>query len=182
MNKQTLGFLLAGLAIAGVALFLTLSVNEKSHLRLEGRILKVRVLPLSGSGASIVFVDFRALNPSDVPLVVGNAKIRLEPKSDAKQPTEPVDGQSISKADVETLFQYQKLLGLKYNDVLSLQDRLLPHRSVDRMIGARFEMTEAAIDARKSLRVVIEDVDGAVVEIGETPESKTGAGQAKSNP
>lgn len=171
MSRQTIGYLAVGLAIAAIAVFLTLTANQGSHLRLEGNILKVRVLPLTNSGASIVFVDFRATNPSNVPMVVNGTKLRLVPgggDTKDKKAAEPIDGVVISKSDMDALFQNEKLLGLKYNDVLSLQDRIEPHKTVDRMIGARFEVPEAAINSRKSLTVLIEDVDGATTEIGET--------------
>ena len=38
---------------------------------------------------------------------------------------------------------------------------------VDRMAGARFELPESAIESRKGIRLHIEEVDSAVVEIGE---------------
>ena len=51
--------------------------------------------------------------------------------------------------------------------MLSLQDRVAPHETVDRMVAGRFELPEAAIDRRKSLRLKIEDVDGTAAEIAE---------------
>ena len=83
--------------------------------------------------------DFRVKNPSDVPFVVRTATTRLDPVSG-----EPVDGTPISKPDVENVFKYEKLLGPKYNDVLSIEDQIAPHQTVDRMVGARFEMGESA--------------------------------------
>jgi hypothetical protein len=78
-----------------------------------------------------------------------------------------VEGASISKPDVDNVFKYEKLLGPKYNDVLSIRDRVAPHQTVDRMVGARFELPESQIDVRKGLRLRIEEVDGAVAQIGE---------------
>ena len=163
MSKQFWIFLLAGLAVVGGLIFAMLTATKGAHLRLEGKILKVRVLALPGSGASLVIADFRAENPSDVPLVVDSVKLRLRPaQGDA------VEGVAIAKTDIAAVFQYEKLLGTKYNDVLGARDRIAPHQSVDRMAGARFEMPEAAVDARRDLRLLIEDVDGTVAEIAET--------------
>jgi hypothetical protein len=163
MSKQFWLFLLAGLGVVGVLIFLMFSVTTGAHLRLEGKILKVRVLALPGSRASLVMVDFRATNPSDVLLVVGSVKLRLQPAQG-----DPVEGQGIAKSDIASVFQYEKLLGPKYNDVLASQDRIAPHQAGDHMAGARFEMPEAAVNARRSLSVVIEDVDGTVAELAET--------------
>ena len=76
-------------------------------------------------------------------------------------------GQRSPKLDVDNVFKYEKLLGPKYNDVLSIRDKIAPRQSVDRMDGARFELGEAAIDARKSIRLRIEDMDGTIAEIVE---------------
>ncbi len=83
-----------------------------------------------------------------------------------------MEGQSVSKADVENLFKYEKLLGPKFNDVLTIRDKIAPHQSLDRMAGARFELADSAVDARKSIRVRIEDLDGTVAEISEKPAPK----------
>jgi hypothetical protein len=112
--------------------------------------------------ASIVVLDFRAKNPSDVQFVVKNVEIVLEPASG-----EPLTGASISKADVDNVFKYEKILGPKYNDVLTIRDRIGAHESVDRMDGARFELGESAIDSRKSIKVRIQDMDGTIAEIVE---------------
>ena len=161
MSKQFWTFFGIGLAIVAVVVVMTLWGTKGSHLDLDGRILKVRVLSLNPN-ASIVVVDFRAKNPSDLLFMVKNVTMVLTPATG-----DPVDGTPISKADVENVFKYEKLLGDKYNDVLSIRDRITPRQSVDRMVGARFELGEAAIDARKSIKLQIEDMDGAVAEITE---------------
>ena len=132
-------------------------------MRLDGKILKVRSVPIPGSDDSLVVVDFRVANPSDVRFVISSAKILLSPAGAA-----PLEGTGVSKPEIDKLFEYQKLLGPKYNDVLSLQDRVNPHANVDRMLGATFALTGAAIDARKNLQLRLEDVDGTVAEISES--------------
>jgi hypothetical protein len=92
--------------------------------------------------------------------VVKSADVTLDPGSG-----DPVDGARISKADVETVFKYEKLLGPKYNDVLSIKDRVNPHQTIDRMVGARFELPESAIDKRKAIHLKIEELDGVVAEL-----------------
>lgn len=167
MNKNFVLMLLAGLAVVSGLLFTLFTGTKGAHLRLEGRVLKVRVLALSGSAASLVMVDFRVTNPSDVPFVVSSVKIRMQ----------PADGEStvsttISKPDIDNVFQYAKLLGPKYNEVLSIRDRIAPRQNADRMVGARFEMLEAAVNARKSIELEIEDVDGTVARISEQEAGK----------
>ena len=60
MSKQFWLFLLAGLAVVAGLLFLLFAGTKGAHLRLEGKILKVRVLSLPGSKAVLVTSDFRA--------------------------------------------------------------------------------------------------------------------------
>jgi hypothetical protein len=166
VNKRFLLFLLAGLAVAGGVVFIFLTATSGAHLRLEGKILKVRVLSLPGSRpdkpACLVVVDFRATNPSDVLFVGSSVKLQLDPATG-----ESVEGTPIAKPDVENIFRYEKLLGPQYNPVYSLQDRIPPHRSVDRMAAARMDVAEAVVQNRKALRLRIEDVDGAVAELTE---------------
>jgi hypothetical protein len=163
VNKRFLIFLVAGLAVVGGLLFIFLTATAGAHLRLEGKILKVRVLALPNNAASLVVVDFRATNPSDVLFVGSGVTLLLDPATG-----ETVSGAPISKPDVENVFRYEKLLGPQFNPVYSLQDRIAPHQRVDRMTAARFELPAAAIDSRKALRIRIEDVDGAVAELGES--------------
>jgi hypothetical protein len=159
VNKQFWTFLLVGLAIVGAGIWLTLFSTKGSHIDLEGSVLKVRVLALKPD-ASIVIADFRAKNPADIPFVVKSVEIRLEPLSG-----ETVTGASISKYDTENLFKYEKLLGPKYNEVLSIKDKIAPHETADRMAGARFELGESAIGLRKNIHVHIVEMDGAVVDL-----------------
>lgn len=162
MSKQFWIFLLIGLGAVGIGIALLLFSTKSSHLELKGQILKVRVLALNPS-ASIVVIDFRATNPSDVPFVVRTAGIFLDPLSG-----DAVEGAGISKADVESVFKYEKLIGPQYNDVLSIKDRINPHQTTDQMIGARFELSEIGIEGRKDLRVHIEDLDGTNADLVES--------------
>ena len=162
MSKQFWTFLLVGLVVVGIAIYAILFVTKGSHLELKGEILKVRVLALNPT-ASLVMLDFRVTNPSDIPWVVKTADVVLIPASG-----DPVESARISKADVENVFKYEKLLGPKYNDVLSIKDRVNPHQTIDRMVGARIELPEAAIDKRKAMQLKIEELDGVMAELTET--------------
>jgi hypothetical protein len=161
MSKQFWGFLLAGLAIVGVVVYVSLFANKSSHLELDGDILKVRVMALSPA-ASLVVADFRVTNPSGLAFVVKSVKARLELKSGDTLEAEP-----ISKVNLENVFQYEKLIGPQYNSALTLRDAVPAHGTVDRMVGVRFEVPESAIESRKALRLRIEEFEGPVAEIGE---------------
>jgi hypothetical protein len=162
MSKGFWIFLALGLAVASGIVFTLLTATQGAHLRLEGKILKVRVLPLAENGASLVVLDFRASNPSNVPFIANSVTVVLQPVTG-----DAVEGRTASKSDIENIFRYEKLLGPQYNPILSLQDRIPPHQTVDRMAGARFELPEASIDTRKGIRLRMEDIDGAIAEVVE---------------
>lgn len=162
MDRRTLAFLGVGLVAVAGLLFLLLTATKGAHLRLEGKVLKVRTLPQSGG--TLVFLDVRLTNPSDVPLVVDSVKLTLiASKGDEHE------GSTLTKTDVNNVFQYARQLGPKYNELLGAQDRIGPHQSLDRMVGARVEMSENGIESRRNIRVSVGDIDGAVAEVTERP-------------
>ena len=137
MSKQFLIFLGVGLAVVAIGLGVMLQATKGNHLELTGTILKVRVISMTPN-ASLVAVDFRVTNPSDIPFVVKSVTTTLIPQSG-----DPIEGSRISKPDMDAVFEYNKLLGPKFNDVLSIKDKVAPHMSLDRMVGARFELPES---------------------------------------
>ena len=105
MSKRLLIFFGIGLVAVAIAVVVILSANKGSHLELQGKILKVRTGAL-GERNSIAVMDFRVLNPSDLPFTVRNVEISLE-----KASGEMEDGATISKSDLKQLFQYNRFLG-----------------------------------------------------------------------
>jgi hypothetical protein len=154
-----------GLAVVGVAIFGVLYMNRGSHVELKGEILKVRTLA-DGDG-TIVFADFRVTNAAAIPFVVSSVKMTMEIPVDEVTPAVIV-----SKSDVEKDIKYIKVLGPKYNDVLSIQDKLPPVQTVDRMAAGRFPFPPKFFQQRKTLRLRFEEVDGAASEIVEKPAAK----------
>jgi len=161
VSKQLVGSLIAGLVVVGAALGFLLIGTKGNHLELTGTILKVRVMPLSPV-ASLVIVDFRVSDPSDVPFVMKDAKLTLEPATGKM-----LDGMSVSKPDIENVFKYNPILGPKFNDVLGIKDRIEPHQRLDRMVGARFEITDAQAEDRKAIHLHIEEIDGVTADLVE---------------
>ncbi len=154
--------LLIGLAVVGIGIAFVLIGTSGNHLELKGTILKVRVLPLSPV-ASLVIVDFRVNDPSDVPWVMKGATLTLDPASGAT-----LDGMTVSKPDIENVFKYNPILGPKFNDVLGIEDRIAPHQRIDRMVGARFEIPESQAEDRKAVHLHFEEIDGVTADLVET--------------
>ena len=154
-------FLIVGLAVVGIGIGFLWIGTKGNHLELDGTILKVRVMPLSPT-ASLVIVDFRVNNPSDVPFLMKGATLTLEPTSGAV-----LDGMTVSKPDVENVFKYNPILGPKFNDVLGIRDKIAPHQRLDRMVGARFEIPESQAEDRKAMHLHIEEIDGVTADLVE---------------
>jgi hypothetical protein len=79
-----------------------------------------------------------------------------------------IEGTDVADVDAKRLFQYYPTLGQKYNPSLLMNDRIAPRQTLDRMIAAQFKLAEEKVQARKALRIRVEDVDGAVSELVET--------------
>jgi len=162
MRKELAVPFAIGLAVILVAVCAVLYMQRGAHIELRGTVLKVRTLALE-ENASLAVVDFRFANPADYPFVVRSCILLVEDPSGKEQ-----EGASIPELDIRRIFEYYPLLGKKYNESLVLKDKIAARSSEDRMIAARFEIPQSLLDARKSLKVRIEDVDGPVSELVES--------------
>jgi len=136
-------------------------MQRGAHIELDGKILKVRTKAMD-EASSVVVVDFRFTNPSNYNFVVREVGVSIEDK-DGKI----LDGSQVSELDARRLFEYYPQLGQKYNDSLLMKNKMAPHQTFDRMIAARFEAPESALESRKNLTVRIVDLDGPTSELHE---------------
>lgn len=162
MSKQFWGFFAVALAAVAIVVSIVWFGNVSAHLVLKGTILKVRTLALSDGKSSIAVVDFRLKNPSAVPFVVKDVVLSMEPQSG-----QVVTGTSVSKPDVNMVFQAHPVVGPKFNDVLSLRDTIPGGQTLDWMVAARFDLPSSALDQRKSIHLHLEDLDGTVADFSE---------------
>ncbi|MBZ5595106.1 MAG: hypothetical protein LAP39_22915 [Acidobacteriia bacterium] len=150
-----------GLVVIAIAVAWILYMQRGSHIEPTGKILKVRTLA-ADENASIAVIDFRVENASNFGIIVREVTVTLE------EPNGKTDeGSAVSEVDAQRLFQYYPILGQKFNDTLKLRDRIKAHETMDRMIAVRFEIPQAQVDARKNLRLRVEDVDGPFGELVE---------------
>ena len=163
MNRQFAIFLGAGLAVAGVLVAAILYWTRGAHVELKGSVAKVRVQAMDERSA-VAIADFRFVNPSNHPFVVRAVEVTL-----VDEDGKPHSGMVVAEADARRLFEYFPLLGQKFNDTLTIRQSVAPRQGMDRMIAARFEISEARVRARRNLRIRVEDVDGAVSLIEERP-------------
>lgn len=162
-SKQVLVFVGVGLALVGAMIAGALYLNRGAHVVLEGSIQKVRTLGLE-ERSSIAIADFRFVNPADYPFIVRKVEVFCD-LADGKT----AEGTVVAEVDARRLFDYYKTLGPKYNDSLVVRDKVAPRQSLDRMIAARFEVPENALQSGRQIRIRVEDVDGAVSEIAGQP-------------
>jgi hypothetical protein len=150
-----------GLVVIAIAVAWILYMQRGSHIEPTGKILKVRTLP-ADENSSVAVIDFRVENTSNFGIIVREVTVTLE------EPNGKIDdGAAVSEMDAQKLFQYYPVLGQKYNETLKVRDRIKAHETMDRMIAVRFEIPLAQVDARKNLRLRVEDVDGPFGEIVE---------------
>src|SRR5436190_21800614 len=104
--------LVIGLGIVAIGIAGMFWLQRGSHVELKGSVLKVRTAALDET-SSVAIIDFRFVNPSNYPFVVRTVDVTMEEKGGNVIKSEPV-----SETDAKTLFQYNPLLGQKFNDSL----------------------------------------------------------------
>jgi len=158
--------LLASLAVIGGIVWVFVSTHQSSLVRLEGSILKIRTYPLN-SQSTLVLADFRVTNPTQLPFVVDKLEMFVD-----RPGGEPVPGDILSRADVNLVFEYQKITGPEYNDPLIISNQIKPGETIDRMSAGKVDVPEAQIDGRLGVRIRIHEFNGQVAEIAEDRKQK----------
>jgi hypothetical protein len=161
LSKQFLLTFGIGLVAITIAVAGVLYVQRGAHVELKGAILKVRTMGMDDN-SSLAVVDFRFANPSDYAFVVRSVDVSATGANGQSYTSTPV-----SEIDAKRIFEYYPILGQKFDTSLMARDKIPGQHTEDRMIMARFEMPVAQLDARKNLKVRIEDVDGPVSELAE---------------
>ncbi|MGJ5816894.1 hypothetical protein [Paludibaculum fermentans] len=151
--------LMAVLVFAGVAVLL----NHGSQARLEGSILKVRIVP-TDDNACLAVVDFRVKNPSSTMFQVKQLRI-VATLADGSE----VEGQTVPQVDLDRVLEYHKVAGTRYTPVLKERDRVNGGVEEDRTAAAGFTLSEKVFQARKGLTLKIQDADGMASEFGNVP-------------
>ncbi|MBX9601529.1 MAG: hypothetical protein K2X35_11005 [Bryobacteraceae bacterium] len=160
-------FILIGAAAVALAVGLIFYSTADAHLELRGEILQTRVLPLEESSVLAV-LDFRATNPSRLRYVVQQVSARVQ-----KEDGQWVDGITISRTDMNRVFEVQSQVGAKHNEMLVLKDGIAPGATVDRMAAARFPLPEAEFEKRRGLVLRVQEIDArGETEVSELKEKR----------
>jgi len=167
LNQRFLTAFGVGLVVIVIAVAWVLYIQRGAHIEPAGKILKVRTIPLD-ENSSLAVIDFRVENSSDYTVIVKEVTATVVDPG-GKEPGGTLhEGATAAQMDTERLFKYYPILGQRFNDTLKMHDRIKPHETMDRMIAVRFEIPVAHLDARKRLKLKIEDVDGPSGELIET--------------
>src|SRR5690242_21547545 len=89
-----------GLAVIAIAVAGVFYMQRGAHVELKGSVLKVRTAALDENSALAV-IDFRFVNPADVPFVVRTVDVTMEGKDGSTS-----QGLPISEVDTKRLFEY----------------------------------------------------------------------------
>ena len=120
--------------------------------RLEGTVVQVRTLEVEPT-ASVALVNFEAVNASRHLFVAYERKLEIV---DAEGKVRR--GRTMNAIDLPDLFRYFPELGGMRDEPFAAQTEIPAGATVRGLIGARFEIPQADLDARQAL--VIRVVDG----------------------
>ena len=147
---MALKFALGGFVVA--VLIAALFYKQRGdHLEPTGSILKLRSIA-ADEQRSIVVLDLRIQNDSDIAMVVRDLSLIAETKDGQE-----LNGTLISATDTKQLFQYYPIMGEIYNDPLTSGSRIAPHQAADFMLAGRLDIPEPELANRRKLAVVVQD-------------------------
>jgi hypothetical protein len=161
VNRNTPIAAIIAVLIVGVMIGGGLYWTRNNHLELTGQVMKVRSYSID-QDYTVAVIDFRVTNPSTSQFQVKDIDVTLD-TAEGKA----LDGAIFSEIDARRLFEYYKVLGTKFNPTLVVKDKINSGVTEDRMLAVRFSGTDATIQNRKGIHIVIHDVDGISTEIQE---------------
>jgi hypothetical protein len=161
MNKQALIVGIIALAVVSAIVGGILFSTRHNKVEVTADILKVRSHQIDPA-STIVAIDFRLDNPSTQQFVVRDVEVFLDTKDGKSLP-----GDIFAEVDAQRMFDYFKVLGAKHNTTLIRREKLNSGQSIDRMIAARFDASDAIVQDRKAVRLIIHDIDGPKSEVVE---------------
>jgi len=159
VNKQVVIAGAIALAIASAIVGGILFSTRHNKVEVRAEVLKVRSHQID-TASTIVAVDFRINNPSTQQFVVREVEVFMDTK-DGKS----LKGDVFAEIDAQRMFDYYKVLGAKYNPTLVRREKIDSGQAIDRMILVKFDASDAQVQARKALRLVVHDIDGPKSEV-----------------
>jgi hypothetical protein len=159
MSKPFLAAFGVAIAVISLLVWQGFVSTKGNHLEPAGKIGKLRAQKVDDNEI-VVVLDFQMKNDADIAMVVRGVEAGLESADGSL-----VKGGVLAGVDLVNVFRNYPQLGEQYNPPLKARETVKGHDSVDRMVGFRFDMPEAAFQQRKSLTLRIEDITGPVLEL-----------------
>jgi hypothetical protein len=161
MNKQ--GAFAASLAVLLVVLAVSaiLLTTRKNRVELTGEVLKVRSFQ-NTPDSTLALIDLRIKNPSTQQFVVRDLEVFVDRSSE-----EPLKASVFSETDARRAVDFYTPLGQKYTPGLVGRTALSSEETMDRSLLIQVPLTDEQFGQRTGLRIVVEDVDGAVTTLAE---------------
>lgn len=149
-----------GLAVIAVAVGAMLYMQRGAHMALPGKILRVRTIGSDGP-SSVALIDLEFTNSSDYLWIVREISATFEDGKGNR-----FDGRVASLVDAQRLFDASGSLG-SFNPPLGTASKIPAHRTESHTLAVQFDVPESVLQARKHLRVQIDEVNGSSFEFTE---------------
>ena len=159
MSKPFLAAFAIAVAVISLLVWQGFVSTKGNHLEPAGKIGKLRFQKVDDNEI-VVVLDLQMKNDADIAMVVRGVEVSLESADGSS-----LKGGLLAGVDLVNVFRNFPQLGEQYNPPLKARETVKGHDSVDRMVGIRFDMSEADFQQRKGVTLRIEDITGPVLEL-----------------
>ena len=149
----------AVVVVIAIVIWIGFAATKGNHLAPTGVIGKIRVQKVDDD-VSFMLVDFNATNDSDRDMIVRTIAATVDTADGAE-----ASGSPVAAADIKSAFHAYPMLGEQYNPVLKERDIIPAHKTIDRMVGLRFDLPAEKLESRRKLIVRVDDVTGAELQL-----------------
>lgn len=156
---QVFRYTLLGLLLVALIAGFVFWMNMGSQVRLGVEVLKIRTIETSESSALLI-AELRISNPAKVPFVVREVRVAV-----AGSQGGTTAGDAVAQGDLDRVLSYYPAEGPRYNETLKVRSKIAGNSRTDWTVPASFAVSQADLDARRSLEIEIEDVDGVRVKV-----------------
>lgn len=160
MNRLVAAITVAGVVVIAGILAILLATRE-NRVELNGRFLKVRSHQVDPE-RTLALLDLRIENPSTQQFKIREIEVLVDEAGGT-----PLTAEVFAETDVQRFLDFYPTLGAKDNRGLLRSDTIDSKQTTDRTLFVSVPMSDARLQKRKGLRLIIRDVDGPEVEIRE---------------
>ena len=149
----------AMVVVLAIVIWMAFSKTAGNHLAPTGAIGKIRTQKIADD-LTFMVIDFNVTNDSDRDMIVRN----IFP-SFVQADGSSTMGSMVAANDTVNAFRSYPTLGEQYNPPLKERDVIPAHKTIDRMVGVRFDVPFDQVEARHGVALDLQDVTGVDVEM-----------------